>query len=141
MKRRFFHSLALIMILAACQEAEKAGPASAVVPADSSLPAARQDTMPVAGPPKDSLKTDARSPFEHLPGNWALLGDDNTSFVIEKKKITYPSTFKSYPYAVKGDSVKIRYDDYEGSFRVTMRGRDTLVLTGDEAQVYYRVKQ
>jgi len=76
-----------------------------------------------------------------LFGTWAQVGMENAAFVIEKKKITYPETFKSYKYSLLSDSIKIKYDDYTGSYAVKMRGADTLVLTGDEETVYYRVKK
>ncbi len=39
------------------------------------------------------------------------------------------------------DSLKIKYDDYEGSFLIKMKGKDTLILSGDEEQVYHRIKK
>lgn len=74
-------------------------------------------------------------------GTWALIDMENTSFVIEKKKISYPETFTSYKYSLVGDSLKIKYDGYTGSYLVRMSGADTLILTGDEEQVYYRFRQ
>ena len=74
-------------------------------------------------------------------GTWALTGMENASFVIEKKKISYTETFTSYKYSLEGDSIKIKYDDYTGSYLVKLKGADTLILTGDEEQVYYRIRQ
>lgn len=50
----------------------------------------------------------------------------------------YPEFSRSYNYQIIGDSMKISYDDYEELFAFKMRGKDTLVLTGDDEQVYYR---
>lgn len=73
-------------------------------------------------------------------GAWAFVGTENSSFVIEKKKIYYPETFASYKYLLVKDSVKIKYDDYTGSYLVKMKGLDTLILISDEEQIYYRLK-
>ncbi|WEK35401.1 MAG: hypothetical protein P0Y53_23155 [Candidatus Pseudobacter hemicellulosilyticus] len=71
-------------------------------------------------------------------GTWALLGEENATFVIEKKKINYPETFTSYNYSISKDSIHIKYDDYTGSYLIKFKGADTMVLLGDEEQVYYR---
>jgi hypothetical protein len=78
---------------------------------------------------------------DKLLGFWALLDDENASFEIKKGKIFYPEFSKSYKYQIIGDSMKIKYDDYEDMFAFKMRGIDTLVLTGDDEQVYYRFKK
>lgn len=76
----------------------------------------------------------------NILGTWALVGMENASFVIEKKKITYPETFTSYKYSLVNDSIKIKYDDYTGSYLIKMNGSDTLILVGDEQQIFYRFK-
>ncbi len=76
-----------------------------------------------------------------IVGTWAFVGDDNAAFVIEKKKIYYPETFTSYKYSLEKDSIKIKYEDYTGVFLMKMKGSDTLILIGDEEQVYYRIKK
>jgi hypothetical protein len=78
---------------------------------------------------------------EKLPGIWAAVGDENATFVITKGKIAYPGKNKSFKYALKDDSLHIRYDGYDRNYLVTTRGSDTLILTGDEKQVYYRFKK
>lgn len=66
----------------------------------------------------------------NILGTWALAGMENVSFVIEKKKITYPETFTSYKYSLINDNIKIKYDDYTGSYLIKMNGSDTLILIG-----------
>jgi len=73
-------------------------------------------------------------------GTWAFVGTENATFVIEEKGIYYPETFASYKYMVVGDSIKIHYDGYVGSYLIKMSSPDTLILRGDEEQVYYRFK-
>lgn len=73
---------------------------------------------------------------------WDVKGDNpSASFEIQKDKMYYPELFKSYKYKVVNDSLKIKYDDYEGSFLVRMKGNATLILVGDEEQKYYRGKK
>jgi hypothetical protein len=74
-------------------------------------------------------------------GTWALIGSENASFDIEKKEINYPETFTSYKYSLVNDSIRIKYDNYTGNYLIRMRGSDTLVLIGDEEQVYFRFKE
>ena len=65
-------------------------------------------------------------------GAWALNGSENATFVIEKKKISYPETFTSYKYSILKDSIRIIYDDYSENYLIKMYGSDTLILIGDE---------
>ncbi|MBS4042287.1 MAG: hypothetical protein KGZ59_00525 [Chitinophagaceae bacterium] len=75
-------------------------------------------------------------------GIWALIGQDNASFDIQKNKIYYPEYSKSYKYQMKKNSLTIKYDDYIDSFLVETKGSDTLILIAeDEKQVYYRFKR
>jgi len=78
---------------------------------------------------------------EDIVGIWAFVGDENATFVITKDKITYPDQNKSYNYMLKGDSIRIKFEGYDGSYLVGTKGSDTLVLVGDEKQVYYRSKE
>ena len=78
---------------------------------------------------------------ENIVDIWAYVGDENATFVITKDKITYPDQNKSYNYMLKGDSIRIKFEGYDGSYLVRTKGSDTLVLVGDEKQVYYRFKE
>ncbi len=85
-----------------------------------------------------------RSPAAAMPdllGSWAGTGDGKTSFQIQENYIFYPENFKQYKYSLEHDSLKIKFDDYEGVFAIKMNGRDTLILTGDERQVFHRFKK
>jgi hypothetical protein len=71
-------------------------------------------------------------------GIWAFVGSENATFVIKKKEIYYVDEFTSYKYSIINDSLKIKYPDDLGAFKIKMKGLDTLILSGDEDQVYYR---
>jgi hypothetical protein len=74
-------------------------------------------------------------------GIWAAVGDENASFIIEKNKITYPDQNASFKYFLLKDSIKIKFDGFDGNYLVKTRGADTLVLAGDEEQVFCRFKK
>lgn len=74
-------------------------------------------------------------------GIWAAVGDENATFVIAQDKITYPDQSASYEYTLINDSIHIKFDGYDGNYLVRKVGSDTLVLVGDEQQVYYRFKK
>jgi hypothetical protein len=73
-----------------------------------------------------------------LLGIWAAVGEENASFVIDGKKITYPDSFKSFPYFLNKDTLTIQYDDYQLKSLVRLRSPDTLIMIGDEKQLFYR---
>ena len=101
-----------------------------------------RDTNSISTPIKNYKKEESKNDLkDKILGTWALIGIEDASFVIEKKKINYPETFTSYKYSIDQDSIKIKYDDYVGSYLIKFRGEDTLVLIGDEEQVYYRIKK
>ena len=76
-----------------------------------------------------------------IEGIWAYIGEENATFVIEDSTIFYPDHGATYKYFLAGDSLKIKFDDYDGNYLVKMRGPDTLVTTGDEEHVYFRFKK
>jgi hypothetical protein len=94
----------------------------------------------------DRLNTDPklipRNPILMLKtgpkGIWALQGEPNASFEIGIDSIYYVDQFKSFPYKIYKDSMKITYDSYELAFRFKMIGNDTLVFEGHERQLYHR---
>jgi hypothetical protein len=73
-------------------------------------------------------------------GIWAGIGAKNADFEIKKNEIYYPDQSSSYSYNLLGDSISIKYDDYEAKFRIKMRGNDTLIFQGDDTQIYCRFK-
>ena len=76
----------------------------------------------------------------NLQGLWGIAGDENALFVIVNDRIIYPEIEAAFRYYWKNDSMKIKHDGYEDVFSVSMRGPDTLVLTGNKKQVYIRFK-
>jgi len=78
---------------------------------------------------------------DKILGAWAAVGDENATFVIGKGKITYPDHNASYQYVLTNDSLHIKFEGYDGNYLVKMRGSDSLVLIGDERQVFYRFKK
>jgi len=77
---------------------------------------------------------------DRIVGIWAAMGEENATFVIAKDTITYPDQNASYTYALVNDSMLIRFDGYIGRYLVKIKTSDTLILTGDDQQVYYRLK-
>lgn len=76
-----------------------------------------------------------------LIGVWALTRGADAVFEISKNSIYYPAHEASYPYTIAGDSVKIKYDDFDASFAVKFVSDDVLTLTGDDGKnIYYRIK-
>jgi len=73
-----------------------------------------------------------------IKGIWAIVGDENATFVIKDSTIFYPDQNGTYKYSLKGDSIKIKYEGFVGRFLIRMRGNDTLVTKGDEETVYFR---
>jgi hypothetical protein len=76
-----------------------------------------------------------------LQGIWAAFGEDNATFIIKGKKITYPDSFKSYPFSLSKDTLIIQYDDFQGKYLARLHTKDTLILVGDEKQRFYRFKK
>lgn len=76
-----------------------------------------------------------------LLGIWGKSEDENASFQILKDSIYYPEHDAYYHYKITGDSIRIKYDDYEGSFNFRFKGNDTLILNGMYGeQTYIRRK-
>jgi hypothetical protein len=76
----------------------------------------------------------------NLMGSWSLAGEKNASFQILEKTIYFLDQPKKYAYTIQNDSLKIKYENYESAFLVSMKGSDTLIFEGDDRQVYYRFK-
>lgn len=89
---------------------------------------------------KDTIKIAPKALSEKIPGTWAIAGEENAAFKIEKNKIYYPETFTTYDYQITNDYIKVNYDGYVGAYQVEMKGEDTLVLKDEEEQIYLRVK-
>ena len=78
---------------------------------------------------------------DKIQGIWGISGEETASFVIREDKIIYPEIDAGYRYSLKNDSIKIKYDEDERVFALHIQGPDTLILTGNEKQVYYRYKE
>ncbi|MFT3701398.1 MAG: hypothetical protein QM802_03470 [Agriterribacter sp.] len=95
---------------------------------------------------KNKAKSDDSSKvkFSELPsitGDWILDGTDNVAFIIDRDSITYPDDVSSFAYNRTNDSIIIHYNKYEGRFAVGIKGKDTLILTDNDQQVYIRAKE
>jgi hypothetical protein len=74
-------------------------------------------------------------------GVWALPGDQNASFDIQKDRIIYIEDTMHYKYEIIKDSIRFDYGRYKVIYKVELKGKDTLVLTGRrDTIVYYRFK-
>ena len=90
--------------------------------------------------PKVIVLQDEQQVNSNLMGSWSLPGEKNASFQILEKTIYFLDQPKKYAYKIQNDSLKIKYDNYETAFLVSMKGSDTLIFEGDDRQVYYRFK-
>lgn len=90
--------------------------------------------------PKRIVQQDVQQVNASLMGSWSLPGEKNASFQILEKTIYFLDQPKKYAYTVQNDSLKIKYDNHESAFLVSMKGSDTLIFEGDDRQVYYRFR-
>ena len=134
MKRIFATGLLLSIFLTDCHNGKNPPPQAGgdTIDVEKSDSLARDTTRKETG--DHGLK-------DKIIGIWAAVGDENATFVIDQKKITYPDQDKKYSYVLLGDSIHIKFDGYDGNYLVSTRGSDTLVLKGDDEQVYYRFKR
>jgi hypothetical protein len=77
---------------------------------------------------------------EKIIGTWAFVGDENPSFIIGEKTITYPDLDKIYFYSLHVDIMYIQFDGFKRDYMVRMSSADTLMLLGDDEQIYYRFR-
>jgi hypothetical protein len=90
------------------------------------------------GPVERKIAT--REGKSNILGIWAADGDDNATFIIDKDSMIYPDHGASFAYRLVNDSLYVKYVDYTGRYLVTTKGSDTLILKGDEQEVFYRFK-
>lgn len=90
--------------------------------------------------PKSIVRQAEEQVNTNLMGSWSLAGEKNASFQILEKTIYFLDQPKKYAYKIQNDSLKIKYDNHETAFAVSMKGSDTLIFEGDDRQVYYRFK-
>jgi hypothetical protein len=109
---------------------------------DTALSKANPSPQLLSDSSRDVKKSkDTQQIVSAIFGIWAITGDENATFVITKDKITYPDQNASYNYVFKNDSLHIKFDGYDGNYLLKSRGPDTIVLIGDEKQVYHRFKK
>lgn len=130
------------MAIVACDSNYKSKQGSYAL-VDTSSKQQKADTVIYAHPVSDSSqkKMGSNSISDRILGIWAAIGDENATFVIDKSKITYPDQNASYEYTLVNDSMHIKFDSYDGNYLVKMKSLDTLILVGDEQQIYYRFKK
>ncbi|MBC6989841.1 hypothetical protein [Hymenobacter sp. BT491] len=87
---------------------------------------------------KSKSKTLGDSLNRKLLGIWAAEGSENASFEITKDAFYYPEHSASYTYAILGDSLRIKYDDFDGNFSFKLRGDDILVISGDDGEHLFK---
>jgi hypothetical protein len=78
---------------------------------------------------------------DEIMGTWAAAGEENATFVLEKNTIIYPDHNASYKYLLEKDSLKIKFDGYDGNYLIRKRGKDTLIMVGKEEQVFFRFRK
>ena len=142
MKKSSFVVCFICIAMVACDSNNKGKQERGALVDTSSRPP-KADTIIHARLANDSLQKEnaINNVRDRIIGIWAAVGEENATFVIAKDKITYPDQNASYKYALVSDSIHIKFDGYDGNYLVKTRGADTLVLVGDEQQVYYRFKK
>jgi hypothetical protein len=88
----------------------------------------------------DSIKSEYPTKKDFL-GAWAVIGEQNAAFDIQKNRIIYPEDTKVYKYEIINDSIKIDYGWYKVICKVEFQSKDTMILTGHDTVVYYRFRQ
>ena len=128
------------IIFLACNNERNQGKDRLVDTTGSAIKKDRSSRAVIAesGAQKTETDNDMR---DKILGIWSFVGDENATFVIAKDKITYPDKNASYKYILRNDSILIKFDGFDGNYLVKTRGADTLILKGDEEQVYYRFKK
>lgn len=75
-------------------------------------------------------------------GIWAINGEENPIFEINKDSIYYPEHSVSYKYKITGDSIRIGYDEGEQNFAFKLKNKDTLIIKslGEDTVYHHRLK-
>ncbi|SEO31221.1 hypothetical protein SAMN05192574_10729 [Mucilaginibacter gossypiicola] len=79
---------------------------------------------------------------KNIIGVWAINGEENPIFEINKDSIYYPEHSVSYKYKITGDSIRIGYDEGEQSFAFKLKNNDTLIIKslGGDTVYQHRLK-
>lgn len=111
---------------------------------DSNNSRIKKDSIVVVKPSISPTMDTVAHESNKLIGFWALEDSEdsgNVTFEIRKSTFYYPEHNTAYKYKMVGDSIKIKYEDYEGSFAFKFKNKDVLVLAGEDGEyTYKRVK-
>lgn len=116
-----------MILLVACRGNSNRRNADERINTDTVKPKA--DSVLVYKAPGEDEKAENKE-IDKLIGIWGINSTDNASFEISKTTFYYPEHDKYYKYQVIGDSIKIKYEDYDDSFAFKVIGTDTLILNG-----------
>lgn len=72
-----------------------------------------------------------------LTGIWTDHSSENATFVIEKDSIYYVDSNKRFSYSTKNDSLLIKYEGFEGAYKVIKLNADSLILADNEAKTIF----
>lgn len=74
----------------------------------------------------------------NIIGIWAINGEENPIFEINKDSIYYPEHAVSYKYKITGNSIRINYDEGEQSFAFKLKNKDTLIIKSMDGDTVYQ---
>lgn len=102
----------------------------------------KKDSLTLANNSKDSTGSKSNK-AEKLIGIWMASDSQSPDFEIKKSTIRYFNHSGTVPYKIIGDSINIVYGEkYRPSFLFTLKGDDTLILTGGTGETtLYRIKK
>ncbi|SDP55466.1 hypothetical protein SAMN05428975_1777 [Mucilaginibacter sp. OK268] len=120
----------------------KSNKAGKIAKADTDSVKAQQTVMVVQQPETDPAQDLHGSLAKKMLGSWAIDTTDGVTLIIDKKKFTYPDNDTSYSYKFIGDSVNINYGDFRESFKMELKGNDSLLMGNitNGTSVFVRVK-
>jgi hypothetical protein len=130
MKKQHVLSLLLALILMSC------GNSRQKIKYEKDSVKLKQDFLPgVSGFSPKALLEDS------LYGIWTDGSDENATIKIKPDSIYYPDQLRSYKYALKGDSIKIYYNEYTYRARIYFV-KDTLMMDSkeDESVKFWKFK-
>jgi hypothetical protein len=110
---------------------------------DSSQDVLKSSVLPTKDTIRQRGADSAKSKYStksDVIGTWRHVGDDSMTFDIQKDGILYPDFTETNKYEIIKDSIKIDYNGYKEICKVELKGNDTLVLSGHDTTVYYRIK-
>ncbi|MBB6127118.1 putative periplasmic lipoprotein [Mucilaginibacter lappiensis] len=136
--KRYFYLLAIVLLMASC----KSNKAGKIVKADTDSVKTQQTVQVVQQQKTDPVQDQHSSLAKNMLGSWSADTTDGVTLIIDKKKFTYPDNDTSYSYKFIGDSVNINYGDFKESFKMELKGKDSLLMGNvtNGTSVFFRVK-